>query len=166
MMKAEFDLRGNLKPYRIIPISYENFQEVFVASFDGSSSRHGIFKNYENYLQELQEILNHDFYQWINGSFVSNKGYPRDIDLVTIIDYRDYENQKENIERKFASRKARDIFKVDAYIVSQYPKKHPKYAFYQSDLAYWRNLFGKTRVNRAKKQFEKGFVQINFNKDG
>jgi len=165
-MELSFDIRGNLQPYKVITISFEDFQQAFVDSFDPESSRHRIFENYMNYLQELQNILRYDFHQWVNGSFVSNKVHPKDIDLVTVIDYRDHEKQRKNIERKFISRKARDIFNVDAYIVPQYPISHIRHSFYQSDLAYWRNLFGKTRVNRAKRQFEKGFVQLNFKKDG
>ena len=105
------------------------------------------------------------FYQWIDGSFVSNKQNPKDIDFITILDHQDYDNNK-LLEKDFASFAGRKRCKVDTYIVSNYPENHKKYVFSKSDLLYWRNLFGKTRVNRAKKQFEKGIIQLNFNRNG
>ncbi len=56
-------------------------------------------------------------------------------------------------------------YKVDAYIVANYPENHKNHIFTKSDLLYWRSLFGKTRVNRAKKQYGKGLIQLNFVKD-
>ena len=41
-------------------------------------------------------------------------------------------------------------------------ENHEKNIYTRSDLLYWRTLFGKTRVNRAKKQYEKGLIQLNF----
>ena len=165
-MKLSFDIRGNLQPYEIIKVGLDEFQEYFVKSFESDSSRHEIFEKYLVYLQDLQKIIEGDFFQWIDGSFVSTKFAPRDIDLLTVIHYKDYEKNVKEIENRFASFNARKIYQVDAYVMADYPDSHSKHVFTQTDLLYWKNLFGQTRVSRSKKQFPKGFIQINFLKDG
>ncbi len=164
-MELNFDSRGNLKPYEIIKISFEDFQEVFVNSFDKDSRRHLLLEKYLNYLQDFSQILNGNFYQWIDGSFVTTKYNPRDIDLVSIIHFEDFEMNSKKISDKFVSLNARKLYVVDAYVVADYPESHPKYSFTHTDLLYWKDLFSQTKVNRAKRQYPKGFVQINFLKD-
>jgi len=165
-MELNFDIRGNLKPYEVIEISMEYFQETFVNAFDEESIRQELFENYNQYMKDFSELITKDFFQWIDGSYVSNKKKPRDIDLITVLDYRDYEENKAILEKEFASLAGRKKYKVDAYVVANYPENHKNHIFTKSDLLYWRNLFGKTRVNRAKKQFEKGIIQLNFKKNG
>ena len=163
-MELSFDIRGNLKPYEIVEVSYDDFHKVFVEAFDEESTRAKLFNYYEKYVNDLSDILERNFYQWIDGSYISNRVSPRDIDLLTIVDYRDYDVNKSILEKKFASFEGRKNYNVDAYIISSYPDSHKRNIFTKSDLAYWRSLFSKTRANRAKKQFTKGFIQINFSK--
>lgn len=161
-MTLNFDIRGNLKPYQIVNTNHALFKETFVDTFDHSSSRYALYKKYLKYTASLSELLSKPYYQWIDGSFISTKANPKDIDLVSIIDYSDYEKHSLEIESEFVGSKAREVYQVDAYLVSEYPIDHPKFAFTNSDKLYWRSLFSRTRVNRAKKQYEKGFIQLNF----
>jgi len=165
-MELNFDIRGNLKPYEVIEISMETFQKTFVNPFDEESLRQELFDNYNHYMKDFSALITYDFFQLIDGSYVTNKKKPKDIDLITVLDYRDYEKNKVILEKEFASIAGRKKYKVDAYVVANYPKSHKKHIFTKSDLLYWRNLFGKTRVNRAKKQYEKGIIQLNFKKNG
>lgn len=116
-------------------------------------------------MADLSLLISKSFYQWIDGRFVSQKREPKDIDLVTILDFEDYEQHKNTLEKDFASFSGRKKYQVDAYIVANYPESHGKHIFTRSDLLYWKSLFGKTKVNRAKRQFEKGIIQLNFIKD-
>ena len=143
-------------------MSHETFKENFVDSFLSNSSRYKLYEKYQRYLNELSALLSGPYYQWIDGSFVSTKANPKDIDLVTIVDYRDYERHLPKIESRFTGSKAREFYQVDAYIVPDYPVGHRKFVFTKSDKSYWQSLFGKTRVNRAKKQYDKGFIQLKF----
>ena len=144
-MNLEFDIRGNLKPYRITEISLKSFQKKFVNDFNQHSSRMVLFKNYQKYNNDLRSILTQSFYQWIDGSYVSNKLNPKDIDIVTIVNYQDYEKNKLVLEKEFAAAAARSRYEVDAYIVAKYPRNHKKYIITQSDLLYWQSLFSKTK---------------------
>lgn len=161
-MDLIFDNNGNLKPYKITEVSMNTFRHIFVDSYSLESKRHELFLFYQEYLEGLSKILKRSFYQWVDGSFITTKYNPRDIDIITIIDYRDYKANKEILMKEFASFEGRRKYKVDAYIVVDYPENHKNYIFTKSDLLFWRNLFGKTRVNRANKQFEKGFIRLNF----
>lgn len=165
-MELNFDIRGNLHPYEIIQVSFKDFKKVFVDSFESDSTRQRLFEKYLVYLNDLQQILGADFFQWIDGSFVSTKYNPKDIDLLTVIHYQDYEKNIKEIEKAFSGQNARKLYEVDAYVMGNYPQGHTKYRFTQSDLLYWRSLFGTTRVSRSRRQFRKGFVQINFISDG
>lgn len=78
----------------------DTFQQTFVDSFDEESQRQNLFGNYSRYMDDLSGLIKYSFFQWIDGSYVSNKRKPKDIDLVTVLDYRDYEESKANIERK------------------------------------------------------------------
>jgi hypothetical protein len=165
-MELSFDIRGNLRPYSIIELSLSEFAEHFVNSFEPDTTRRGLFENYQRYVAELGEFLEYGYFQWVDGSFITTKRNPRDIDFVNFVDYRDYEKSKSILENRFSPRTVRETYQVDAYIAPRYPKGHNKYVIYHSDSLYWRNLFGKTRVNRAKRQFEKGIVQLNFEQNG
>lgn len=165
-MEPSFDIRGNLQPYEIIKIDQLHFKQLFVDAFDAGSTRVHLYSNYQHYLAELRKVLNYEFYQLIDGSFTTVKRDPNDIDIVSFIDYRDYEALNSLVMDRFSSAKARAVYQVDAYIVPHYPEIHPKYVIYHSDLLYWRNLFGKTRVLRNKKQYQKGIIQLNFVNNG
>lgn len=121
-----------------------------------------LYHNFLNYFDQISSLLEYDFSIWIDGSFISKKENPNDIDLVTIIDFRDYDFNKSIFETRFQPANVRKEFGVDGYIIRKYPKKHPKHFFTHSDSLYWKSLFGKTKVNRAKKQFPKGIIQLNF----
>ncbi len=111
-------------------------------------------------MDDLAKLTTKNFYQWIDGSFISTKINPKDIDIVTILNFEDYEKNKADLSQKFISHNARKQYEVDANIVSEYPENHKKHFFTQSDLLYWMNLFEKTKVNRRKQQFKKDLFKL------
>lgn len=162
-MYLNYDLRGNLIPYEKTEIEYDDFKDFFIDKFEDSVTRIEIFNNYNQYLINFQEEITPNFIQWINGSFVSNKTNPRDIDFVTLIDYEVYEKNEQLIESKFRKNGAKNHFEsIDAYCVKFYPEGHKKSSISEFDLVYWRNWFSETKKNRAKKKFPKGFIEIKF----
>jgi len=165
-MKLSFNIRGNLKPYKVNTISIENFQETFVNTFQNNAKRKELHQYYQIYVEQLKRLVKEDFYQLIDGSFVSSKKNLKDIDIVTILNYQDYEENKVMLEEEYASFAGRKKYNIDGYILPNYPKEHKNYIFTKSDLIYWRNLFGTTKVNRVKKQYKNGIIQINFLKNG
>lgn len=71
---------GNLFP-GIHEYSYEEFEEQFVNKFLTSSTRSEIYKNLKEWLKLLMDILP-PRYVWLDGSYLTTKMDPNDIDLV------------------------------------------------------------------------------------
>lgn len=155
-MNFQFDLRGNLRPYEIIEADIENFQH----SFCTSEFRVSIFEHFQVFLNRLTELLAVSFEIWIDGSFISKKSKPADIDVVVFIDNQTFIIRQEPIRLLFKEFDKQSPRLVDAYPVIVYPENHPNFNAYRSDNLYWLELFGKTRPNRADKQFQKGIIKI------
>lgn len=99
-MELKFDIRGNLRPYEKIELTLDEFKENFVEPFEKTSSRHEIFENYIRYVEEFKEEITPKFKQWIDGSFVTNKISPRDIDIVNIVNYEIAKENYDLVKRK------------------------------------------------------------------
>lgn len=94
---------------------------------------------------------------------MSNKANPNDIDFVTLIDWKIFEAKESEIINGFRLKGAKENYNVDAYSVKIYPDNHSKYVLTKSDLAYWYNWFTRTKKNRKRQTFAKGFLEIVFN---
>lgn len=161
-MELKFDIRGHLIPYEKNQITFEEFKTNFVESFDEDSSRHEIFKNYIKYLEEFKSEITPNFKQWINGSFVTNKKNPNDIDFVSLIDHKVAKEKYDILSKNFINRRALKEYNLDAYIVRVFPQDHVEYSKTHSDLLYWEHWFTHSKKNRMKKRFSKGFVELLF----
>lgn len=139
-----FDQNGHLFPYEVIETTLETFEDVFVKSFPTSSTRSVIFTEYLTYLNRLQKITGNEFYQWIDGSFTTQKLNPRDIDVVTFIEASLFD-ANEPLLRDWNKQSL-----IDAYFVRVFPKEHKQRIFYESDYLRWLHLFGRSREKKSK----------------
>ena len=161
-MTLEFDENGFLSPYGAISAELELFENTFVSRVSESITRDAIFENYQRYNADFQKEILPNFRQWVDGSFVTKKLNPKDIDIVTFIPFEVYEKLKPEIEAKFTMEGASQHYGIDAYTIKAYPEQHQLHQLTLSDTAYWRDLFSKTKFNRAKKHYPKGFIELNF----
>jgi len=161
-MKFSFDIRGYLDPVGKNSTDLESFKENLVDGIDGSKTRQKLYEGYVSYNEALKALLGNQRYsQWIDGSFVSNKINPRDIDLVNLIDHELVDNFEQEL-KQFINKVGKETYGVDGYIVRIYPEGHPKYIRTQSDLVYWENWFSRSKINRRKQRFPKGFLELKF----
>lgn len=157
----EFDNKGFLIPDDAIPSTLQEFEQVFVKQMP-TEQRKQHFESYLNYSKELKNLCGGiELIQWIDGSFVTKKENPNDIDLVTFLDFESTKSIHHLLEN-FKEPLSKTVYGVDAYIVYTYSKEHKKYFFQQSDTAYWIDRFTKTRVNNKGQKFSKGFLEIKF----
>jgi len=163
-MDLSFDIRGNLKPYERVEIDFETFEEIFIKSFEDETTRLQLLENYRKYLVDFSEQITNQFTQWIDGSFVSTKRNPRDIDFVTIVDHKVFEERADLIDSRFRLKGGKETYEVDAYTVRKYPEEHSQYKIYEGELVYWDHLFSWTKKNRMKKKYRKGYIEIQFDK--
>jgi hypothetical protein len=73
-----FDSRGYITPNEIIEVTMSEIENTF----SYNEHRKLIFENYLDFSEKLHELGLTNFYQWIDGSFVTTKKYPKDIDFV------------------------------------------------------------------------------------
>lgn len=119
-----------------------------------------MFESYLNLIADFSEQITSNFTVWIDGSFVTKKVNPNDIDLVIFLEasvFQEKEVELKSLELKY---KAEDM---DLYFVKIYPENHKKYTLYKLDKADWNFLFTKTKRHaRTRKSFSKGFLSIKY----
>jgi hypothetical protein len=149
----KFDEQGFLTPYDVQEITLKDFEDTFATN----ENRQSLFVEYKAFIEHLNSLGIDNYFQWIDGSFVTKKITPRDIDVVSFIKTKDFKkNEKELL---LLSKMFRGI---DCYFVEVFLKEDKKYVITQTDTSYWFHLFQGTRKPRVKK----GFVQINFGNHG
>lgn len=121
---------------------------------NNSATRSGLFAQLQDFLSVFTTEISGAFTVWIDGSFVTSKANPNDIDVVIFVDHVTYDA----VETKLDVFKYRRLFLgIDCYIERLYPIDHVHYIRYQSDLAYWNSLF-----TRNRKKQHKGYISIIF----
>jgi hypothetical protein len=163
MAKFKFDIHGNLVPYELHTVSLTELEDEFVLPFESSITRRDIVSGHNNYIIELFQVLEHNFFQWLDGSFVTQKIDPNDIDVINFIYYSDATNDKVNSLRKFLTGfgNPKNEFRVDGYIVPVYEPTDPRFSITQAKYNEWRLFFGKDRNNNPK-----GILQLNLTNNG
>ena len=157
--QLDFDEYGNLTPYKAVEVDLATFEAYFVTAFPKSTTRKRLFENYLRYIYRFQDEVFPFFEQYINGSFVTKKENPNDIDIVTFLDFEVYQKRDNRVLNKFWSFSL-EAEGIDAYIVKEYPDNH---LFYPETKA-----FKKEWINRYSRDFpfdrKKGFLKITFEK--
>jgi hypothetical protein len=155
----KFDSKGLLTPNTNIVASVAELKTHFVDGIE-SATRNYNFEKYITYSDALKKLLGgQPMSQWINGSFVTKIKNPKDIDLVTFVDFELREKFQKEL-RDFEAKGANEIYGVDAYILTVFPEDHAKAFLFQSDRAYWIERFSKTKRDNSGKKNPKGFLEI------
>ena len=144
----EFDKNGYLTPPQIIETDLETFEQTFVFN----DHRRKLFEQFLVFSTELKQFYNKNFFTWIDGSFVTKKKFPNDIDLVLLFDFEFY---KINYSKMTIIRDKYD--NVDCFFRGLYPAEDPYFYLNELEKFDWFDLFCTDRSD-----LQKGFVQINF----
>lgn len=153
----QFDTFGYLTPDDAIETDLQTLERVFVEEFPTSTTRRGHFERFSAYNARLREILPAGFTQWINGSFISRKLNPNDMDVLTFVDHSVY-GQVEQALRALKGEFTIDAGGwVDAYTIQVYPEGHPNRSHYKSDYMEWQFIWSQTNSRPRRK---KGFIKL------
>jgi hypothetical protein len=157
----QFDNQGFLIPDNAISSTLQELEQVFVKDMPtGYRKQH--FDSYLNYSKELKKLCGDiELIQWIDGSFITKKEDPNDIDLVTFLD-SDSTKSIHHLLENFKEPLSKTVYGVDAYILYTYSRDDKRYFFQQSDRAYWIDRFTKTKANKRGQKFKKGFLETTF----
>ncbi len=157
----EFDEKGYLKPAANIPATLETVRTEFVLNFPTSTTRLDLFLNLILFCQKLLHLVQqNEILLWIDGSFVTKKINPADIDVVMFLDDAISQQHKAPLEL-FKYPRSLELFSVDAYVVNVFSENHPNHFVTRADRAHWLEWFSKTATNRYGKKMPKGFLELN-----
>lgn len=153
--------KGNLIPANAIECDLETLRKVFVEEI-GGSNRAALFENLLIFCRQFCRTLGLSSLKiWVNGSFATSKPEPRDLDLLVFVNHELFELHQAEIKKEFNRRAWKNSFRLDVYLLEDFPANHPKHFFSISDRAYWLQQFTQTRSSRLKNIEQKGFLELN-----
>ncbi len=158
----QFDENGHLTPFEPIEITLDEFQATFVDAFPESKTRRWLFENYLDWVFDFQRDVYPYFVQWINGSFVTKKENPNDLDFVTFLEGSVFEKRKKAIEPFWSfSNEGKGL---DAYILPMPPENDSDFQTFIDFRNTWHKRFTAVRRGQTFETNRRGFIQIQFSK--
>lgn len=157
-LTLDFDEQGYLKPATPHLVDFVELLQNYFDIFPNTDKRLSLLNNWITYNRDFQNEIFLYYEQWINGSFVTLKESPKDIDIVTFLDYRVFEYKEKSLDR-FWSFSLEDEG-IDAYIVKAYPVGHALFNNYLGVRDLWLERFQRDRNGNSK-----GFLKIFFEKE-
>lgn len=132
-------------------ISLSALRDLCVSNFPLSTRRDLLMLGLEKLVSELlnQSIVGE---LWIDGSFVTQKINPDDVDVVLRIDGVFYE-QATDEQRGIIDRLSEDLkadYHCDSYTLMQFPEGHPLYWEGEYQYAYWMRQWGFNREDNTR----------------
>ncbi len=156
--KGDFDKNGNLTPYELVEYSLTEIELYFVDSFPNSITRKSIYDGLVNYILDISVYFSNSWSIWIDGSFITTKLNPEDVDIVNVFEWNERLNSNKGIfEDNFWADKSKKIYKVDANFMAVYSKKDSRYIDTIEMTKYWYGWFGKSRQPH---EYPKGFIEL------
>lgn len=159
-MNIEFDKHGLITPKEIIELSLADFERIFVKERTEKAHRQAIFEAYLKHNEQIKEEVGAILFQFVNGSFTTLKDKPKDIDVVSFIDYRIYNRRIKQMEHLLDEWEKNKL--LDAFFA---PRSYPGHLFFiQSQIAldYWKDLFSASKKTPILDRQPKGLIKINF----
>ncbi|QIP16444.1 hypothetical protein G8759_29270 [Spirosoma aureum] len=157
MNTLNFDAQGHLFPYDLIETEWKPFADTF----GWNDHRHTLIELFYSFLNKLNDLSINEFTLWIDGSFVTRKEHPNDIDAVVVLPtpiYRQFEKHLRTLREQFDG--------LDIYFVRLISEEEPDYFLYVSDRAEWLFQFTMTKPDRVtRRKFPKGFLQLIWNNE-
>jgi hypothetical protein len=132
----------------------------FVEAFPGSHSRAAIYREWRSHraaLRSLAPVL----YQWIDGSFVTDKENPSDIDVVVFMDGEAFDRLpkwKQNVVEELCNGKGSASYShVDAQVAMSYASADIRRQLYERDRELWDRLWSSRRRGSGD---VKGYLEV------
>ncbi len=125
----------------------------FVTSFPHSSTRQQILTGYKQHSIEIASIVGR-CEQFLDGSFVTNKNDPGDVDLVMLVDATVVDAlpdaQKVKLKELVSGPTTKTKYMCDAYFCPVYPAGHAMSDASRAQRKYWLGEFGYDRNDIPK----------------
>lgn len=130
----------------------------FVTAFPSSVTRRPLFEQWISVREAISRLVAVEI-EWIDGSYVTRKEDPNDIDLVSHLNGSELEQLDDPARTTLlglvAGPVSQYLHACDSYLVAYYPDGHPARPVYRTAANYWEGVFSSTRNGNPK-----GFVEI------
>jgi hypothetical protein len=144
---------GEYLPPGAHPASESEVEASLVVAFLGSSTRERIFDGWIRHRQAIAAFLHPDI-QWVDGSFVSTKLDPGDIDVMTLLNgpHVDSLDQASSaaLSGLFLGPGNKPTYWTDSYAIAVYPPGHVARQMYEQIAAHWDKWWGTARDGTLK----------------
>ncbi len=141
-------------------VTAAEFKATFVEAFPASSTRAPL---HTRWLRHRAAILGYVpiVSQWIDGSFVTDKADPGDIDVVTVMTEVDY-NALTPVEQSvlgsvLAGKATKAVWSIDSYPVFVVPAGHAAEAAVQKAVDGWHHEWSRVR---GRPGVTKGYLEV------
>ncbi len=138
-----------LLPVGLHEMTLPELRRRCVDAFPLSNTRVGLMGGIEAICQSLSTALI-PASVWINGSFMTQKIDPADVDLAVRLSYAALPNpgaEQMALLRRIAGKQ---FGGCDSFIFIEYPAEHPQHATGDMLRAYWQRQFGFSRTDKFK----------------
>lgn len=158
-----FDENG-LLPEEIYHPDDSEFEQRFVIGFPGSSTRQRIYEGFCRLRMEIAP-LGLNGWHWVDGSYVTAKVDPEDLDLVTFADSAQVDNLSTEDQTTIndlinGEDRTKRFFGCDTFFVSVLSHGDPLYSTYERVREGWRKFFSRTNLKKTGMDLPKGFVEL------
>ncbi|MGI2295671.1 DUF6932 family protein [Paenibacillus sp. GXUN7292] len=158
-MIQQFSPNGNLTP-GIHTYKLDEFEQQFVYDFSTSTRRTVIYNNFRQWLDQLLQVLP-PRYVWLDGSYLTQKIDPNDMDLVLFYYPEDIQDQQQAAILGDLINRVSRSYDCDAYLCLSFEhwSSQQLQTFPQQNhtimQTYWMGQFGFDRSREPK-----GMIQI------
>lgn len=144
------DFPSLLAPGRHL-LELAHVEELCVARFRDSRSRPAIMSGVRLIYDRLRKA-GIDGELWIDGSFVTSKPDPVDVDMAVRFQAQQVDDGPKAMYEalKWVSSDLREPHRVDGYVWPEWPVDAPAYETGESQRQYWLRWFGTSRNGQAK----------------
>lgn len=154
-----FDADGFLPPGRY-EADLAGLREVAISRFPDAKRRREVYLNFNLHMQSLVQLGIPVLSRWVDGSFVSAKAEPGDVDVVYAIDGPAFDalpqHTRQAASQLLAGHATRDQTGVDAFALFVYPQGHAKQKLTTKQQKYWERKWG--HDDRVGK--DKGYLEV------
>lgn len=160
-MNLKFNEIGNLPPGRY-EIAFDDAKSFFVDAFPDSETRLKNWNSFYAYIQTIISIGLDEFKLWVDGSFVTEKLNPNDIDCVvyvkaSLVNSLSPKGQELLVKYLIPQNKSmhelnKNLYCTDSYILLDIEDSpdFPNHDIIMGKKKYWDNLWGHDRQGNAK----------------
>lgn len=149
-----------LLPSGIHPLTPEELRELFVENTGDRATRDRIYRRWHRHRASLASMVTVT-HQWIDGSYVTDKAKPGDIDVVNFVTAESYDglapSLRDIVDSLTAGPDTRNQWGVDSYVVFTYPDGHPLETANGTQIDYWHTFWSSVR---GRDDIDKGFVEV------